>query len=142
MPRHGRDDPHQQAPNRGRRLLPGLFETALEDGEIITKIAFPIPGKAAYAKFRNPASRYALVGVCVVKRGSEVRVAVTGAGSNGVFRWTDAEAALKKRFSSKSLEGVAASAKGLNGDIHADAEYRAHLIGVMARRAVDAAVGK
>ncbi len=90
----------------------GLFETALEDGEIITKIAFPIPGKAAYAKFRNPASRYALVGVCVVKRGSEVRVAVTGAGSNGVFRWADAEAALKKRFSSKSLEGVAASAKG------------------------------
>ncbi len=120
----------------------GLFETALEDGEIITKIAFPIPGKAAYAKFRNPASRYALVGVCVVKRGSEVRVAVTGAGSNGVFRWADAEAALKKRFSSKSLESVAASAKGLNGDIHADAEYRAHLIGVMARRAVDAAVGK
>jgi aerobic carbon-monoxide dehydrogenase medium subunit len=120
----------------------GMFDTALEEGEIITKISFPIPSKSAYAKFPNPASRYALVGVCVAKRGAEVRVAVTGAGANGVFRWTDAEAALKKRFSSKSLEGVAAKAKGLNADIHADADYRAHLIGVMAKRAVDAAAGK
>lgn len=120
----------------------GMFETALADGEIITKISFPMPAKAAYAKFPNPASRYALVGVCVAKRGSEIRVAVTGAGGNGVFRWTEAEAALKSRFASKSLDGVKASAKGLNSDIHADAEYRAHLIGVMAKRAVDKAVGK
>lgn len=120
----------------------GLFETALEEGEIITKVAFPVPGKAAYAKFPNPASRYALVGVCVAKRGSEVRVAVTGAGGSGVFRWTEAEAALRARFASKSLDGLKASAKGLNSDIHADAEYRAHLIGVMAKRAVDKAVGK
>lgn len=120
----------------------GMFDTALEDGELITKISFPMPAKAAYMKFPNPASRYALVGVCVAKRGSEVRVAVTGAGASGVFRWTEAEAALAKRFSSKSLEGIAARAAGLNADIHADAEYRAHLIGVMARRAVDAATGK
>jgi aerobic carbon-monoxide dehydrogenase medium subunit len=120
----------------------GMFDTALEDGEIITKISFPMPGKAAYMKFPNPASRYALVGVCVAKRGAEVRVAVTGAGASGVFRWAEAEAALAKRFSSKSLDGMAAKAAGLNADIHADAEYRAHLIGVMARRAVDAALGK
>ncbi len=120
----------------------GMFDTALEEGEILTKVSFPVPSKAAYAKFPNPASRYALVGVCVAKRGSEVRVAVTGAGASGVFRWPEAEAALSKRFSSKSLEGLMASANGINADIHADAEYRAHLIGVMARRAVDAAVGK
>ncbi len=120
----------------------GMFDTALEEGEVITKVVFPIPGKAAYAKFPNPASRYALVGVCVAKRGPEVRVAVTGAGASGVFRWKEAEEALKRRFSSKSLEGMAASPVGINSDIHADAEYRAHLIGVMARRAVDAAVGK
>lgn len=120
----------------------GMFETALEDGEIITKVSFPMPGKAAYAKFPNPASRYALVGTFVAKRGAEVRVAVTGAGASGVFRWADAEAALKARFASKSLDGVVAKAKGLNSDIHADADYRAHLIGVMTRRAVDKAVGK
>ena len=120
----------------------GMFDTALEEGEIITKVAFPVPAKAAYAKFRNPASRYALVGVFVAKRGSDVRVAVTGAGASGVFRWAAAEEALSRRFSSKSLIGLAASAEGLNSDIHADAEYRAHLIGVMTRRAVDAAVAR
>lgn len=120
----------------------GLFETALEDGEIITKVAFPIPARAGYSKFANPASRYALVGVFVAKRGRETRVAVTGAGGNGVFRWEAAEAALKARFAAKSLDGLKASAEGLNSDIHADAEYRAHLIGVMARRAVDRALGK
>lgn len=120
----------------------GLYDTALDEGEIITRVIFPIPGKAAYAKFPNPASRYALVGVCVAKRGAEVRVAVTGAGASGVFRWTEAEAALKARFGAKALDGLAASAKNLNGDIHADADYRAHLIGVMTRRAVAAAVGK
>jgi carbon-monoxide dehydrogenase medium subunit len=117
----------------------GLFDTALEEGEIITKISFPIPAKAAYVKFRNPASRYALVGVFVAKRGKEVRVAVTGAGSNGVFRHEAAEAALSARFAPKSLEGVSISAKDLNGDIHASADYRAHLIGVLTKRAVAAA---
>lgn len=120
----------------------GLFETALEDGEIITKISFPVPAKAAYAKFRNPASRYALVGVFVAKRANEVRVAVTGAGANGVFRVSAMERALQQRFTAKSLEGVTVSPDGLNSDIHADATYRAHLIGVMARRALQAATGR
>ena len=113
-----------------------LFETALEPDEIITKVSFPIPKKAAYQKFRNLASRFALVGVFVAKRGSEIRVAVTGAGSNGVFRVTAFEEALKKRFSPKSLEGLTIPADGLAGDIHGSAEYRAHLVGVLARRAV------
>jgi carbon-monoxide dehydrogenase medium subunit len=120
----------------------GLFLTALEEGEIVTKIAFPVPSKAAYAKFRNPASRYALAGVFAAKRGSEVRVAVTGASEGGVFRWTEAEEALKKRFAAKSLEGMAPPAAGMISDIHADAAYRAHLVGVMARRAVQAATGR
>jgi aerobic carbon-monoxide dehydrogenase medium subunit len=120
----------------------GLFETALEEGEIVTKVTFPIPQKAAYMKFRNPASRYALVGVFVAKRGSEIRVAVTGAGANGVFRWTEAEEALKKRFAAKSLDGLSHPPTNLNSDIHADAQYRAHLIGVMARRAVQHATGR
>jgi carbon-monoxide dehydrogenase medium subunit len=120
----------------------GIFSTALEEGEIVTKIVFPIPSKAAYAKFRNPASRYALVGVFVAKRASEIRVAVTGAGANGVFRVSAMEEALARRFSPKSLEGITAPADGLNSDIHADAAYRAHLIGVMARRAVQAAANR
>ena len=105
----------------------GMFSTALEPAEIITKISFPLPKKAAYQKFRNQASRYALVGVFVGKRGSEIRVAVTGAGANGVFRVPSFEEALKKRFSPKSLEGLTVSASGLNSDIHGSAEYRAHL---------------
>lgn len=117
----------------------GLFDTALEEGEIITKVSFPIPSKAAYQKFPNPASRYALVGVFVAKKGSSVRVAVTGAGSDGVFRHTKAEEALSSRFHAKSLDGVSLSPKGLNGDIHASADYRAHLIGVLTKRAVAAA---
>jgi carbon-monoxide dehydrogenase medium subunit len=120
----------------------GMFSTALEPAEIITKVSFPIPKKAAYQKFRNQASRYALVGVFVAKRGSEIRVVVTGAGGNGVFRVTAFEEALKKRFSPKSLEGLAVPSEGLNSDIHGSAEYRAHLIGVLARRAVAEAVGK
>ncbi len=120
----------------------GLFETALEDDEIIVRVSFPAASKAAYAKFGNPASRYALVGVFVAKRSSDVRVVVTGAGANGVFRWSQAEAALKTRFAPKSLDGLKVSSAGLNSDIHADADYRAHLIGVMARRAVAMAVGK
>jgi carbon-monoxide dehydrogenase medium subunit len=117
----------------------GLFETALKPGEIITKIVFPVPDKANYQKFRNPASRYAIVGVFVAKFAAGVRVAVTGAGSNGVFRQKDFEAALSKDFSAKAIEGIKQSADHLNSDIHADAAYRAHLIGVMARRAVEAA---
>jgi aerobic carbon-monoxide dehydrogenase medium subunit len=114
----------------------GLFSTVLDEDEIITKIAFPVPGKAAYVKFPNPASRYAIVGVFVAKKGRDVRVAVTGAGSDGVFRHAAMEEALSKRFNAKSLEGVATAASELNGDIHASADYRAHLVGVMARRAV------
>lgn len=117
----------------------GMFETALEPEEIITKVSFPVPKKAAYQKFRNPASRYALVGVFVAKRPSEIRVAVTGAGASGVFRVSSFEEALKKRFSPKSLDGLSVSADGMSSDIHGSAEYRAHLIGVLARRAVAAA---
>ena len=120
----------------------GMFSTALEPSEIITKVSFPVPKKAAYQKFRNQASRFALVGVFVSKRGSEIRVAVTGAGSNGVFRVTAFEEALKKRFSPKSLEGMTIPADGMNSDIHGSAEYRAHLVGVLARRAVAEAIGK
>src|SRR5215475_4739668 len=118
----------------------GLFETALEPDEIVTKVTFPIPKKAAYQKFRNPASRFALVGVFVAKRPSEIRVAVTGAGASGVFRVKSFEEALKKRFSQKVLEGLTVPADGMASDIHGSAEYRAHLIGVLARRAVAAAV--
>ena len=117
----------------------GLFETALETGELITQVSFPIPQKAAYMKFRNPASRYALVGVFVAKTAGGVRVAVTGAGSNGVFRAEAFEAALDRNFSASALDCVSVPASGLNSDIHADADYRAHLIGVMAKRAVEAA---
>lgn len=119
-----------------------MFETALEDGEIITKVSFPLVSKAAYQKFKHPASGFALVGVFVSKRGSNIRVAVTGAGQSGVFRVTEFEEALKKRFSPKSLDGLSVKADGLTSDIHAGAEYRAHLIGVLARRAVAAATGK
>jgi aerobic carbon-monoxide dehydrogenase medium subunit len=117
----------------------GLFETALEAGELITQVSFPIPQRAAYEKFRNPASRYALVGVFVAKTAAGVRVAVTGSGSNGVFRAKEFEAALEKNFSPAGLDGVSMSADGLNSDMHADADYRAHLIGVMAKRAMAAA---
>ena len=116
----------------------GMFETALEPGEIVTSVSFPIPDKAAYMKFPNPASRYAVVGVFVAKSKDGVRVAVTGAGP-AVFRQKDMEAALTKNFSADAIKGVVQKPDGLNADIHASAEYRAHLIGVMARRAVQAA---
>lgn len=116
----------------------GLFETALGETEIVTSVGFPVPEKAAYMKFKNPASRYAIVGVFVAKFGSDVRLAVTGAGSDGVFRVPDMEMALAKDFSPGALEGISIPEEGLNSDIHAAADYRAHLIGVMARRAVEA----
>ena len=114
----------------------GLFSTALQDGEIITRISLPLPAKFAYAKFPNPASRYALVGVAVAQTGGAIRVAVTGAGNNGVFRHPAMEAALGKNWSAAALNGVTADAGKMVSDIHGDAAYRAHLVGVMARRAV------
>src|SRR5882724_11347905 len=113
----------------------GLFETALEDGELITSISFPKVDKAAYMKFPNPASRYAMVGVFVAKTAGGVRVAVTGAGPC-VFRVPEMEAALVKSFTPDAIKDIAIPDDGLNSDIHASAEYRAHLVGVMARRAV------
>ena len=116
----------------------GMFSTALEDGEVVTAVEFPLPKKAGYAKFPNPASRYAMIGVFVADTAGGVRASVTGAGS-GVFRAKDVEAALGKGFASASLNGVKVSAKDISSDLHASAEYRAHLITVMAKRAVDAA---
>jgi carbon-monoxide dehydrogenase medium subunit len=117
----------------------GMFSTALEDGEVVTAVEFPIPKKCGYAKFPNPASLYAMVGVFAAQLADgSARVAVTGAGA-GVFRVADMEAALSKNFAASALNGVSVAAKGLNSDLHASAEYRAHLITVMAKRAVDAA---
>ena len=117
----------------------GMFTTALEAGELITAIEFPICERSNYEKFRNPASRYAMVGVFVAKGSFGVRVAITGAGQNGVFRHTAMEQALTADFSPDAISGITTPSDGLNGDIHASPEYRAHLIGVMARRAVAAA---
>ena len=117
----------------------GMFETALEAGEILTAVHFPIPEKAAYVKFANPASRYALVGVFVARTKSGVRVAVTGAGSNGVFRVPEMESALNANFSADAIGSIKVDASQLSSDMHADAEYRAHLITVLAKRAVAAA---
>ncbi len=114
----------------------GMFSTALQPGELITSVSFPIPARAAYEKFRNPASRYAIVGVFVANGPAGVRVAVTGAGQGGVFRHKAFEAALTKNWSAAALDGITTPADGLNSDIHASAEYRAHLIGVMAKRAL------
>jgi carbon-monoxide dehydrogenase medium subunit len=114
----------------------GLFETALEEGEIITAVRFTAPEKAGYEKFRNPASLYAIAGVFVARTGAGVRVAVTGAGENGVFRQGEMEAALAKSFDPTAVAGISVSADGLMSDIHASAEYRANLVKVMAKRAV------
>jgi carbon-monoxide dehydrogenase medium subunit len=119
----------------GETFFTGMFETALEPGEIITRIAFPVADKAAYEKFRNPASRYAMVGVFVAKSSAGVRVAVTGAAPS-VFRQAEMEAALAKSFRPDAVAGIKVSADGLNADMHATAEYRAHLVTVMAKRAV------
>ena len=106
---------------------------------LFRSVSFPLAKKAAYQKFKHPASGFALVGVFVSKRSSDIRVAVTGAGASGVFRVKSFEEALKKRFSPKSIEGMSVPATGMNSDIHGSAEYRAHLIGVLARRALAAA---
>lgn len=117
----------------------GMFETALEDGEIITEVRFPVPEKANYQKFVQPASRFALVGVFVAKFADGVRVAVTGASSNGVFRWAEAEAALSADFSKAAVEGLSAPAGDMISDLHGSGDYRAHLVKVMTGRAVAAA---
>jgi aerobic carbon-monoxide dehydrogenase medium subunit len=114
----------------------GMFTTALEPGEIITAIELPVPEKSAYEKFRNPASRYAIVGVFVAKFPSGVRLAITGAGQGGVFRHTAMETALSGNFSPDAIANIVTPADDLNSDIHASAEYRAHLIGVISKRAV------
>lgn len=116
----------------------GLFETALEETEVVTAVRFPIPTRAGYAKFPNPASRYAVVGVLVCEGSGATRVAVTGAGAS-VFRVAEMEKALAGDFSPQALEGISVPATGLNSDIHASDEYRAHLVTVMAKRAVQAA---
>lgn len=116
----------------------GMFTTALDADEILTAIEFPIVDKAGYAKMKNPASRYVMAGVFVSKAGGAVRVAVNGAGPC-VFRQADMEKALAANWSADAVAGVKQSADGLNGDIHGSAEYRAHLVGVMAKRAVAAA---
>jgi carbon-monoxide dehydrogenase medium subunit len=113
----------------------GMFSTLLDPGELITEISFPIPERAAYQKFPNPASRYAMVGVFVAKTKSGARVAVTGAGPC-VFRVDAMEAALSKSFTPDAVAKIAIPADGLNSDIHGSAEYRAHLVTVMAKRAV------
>ena len=117
----------------------GMFETALGEAEIVTAVAFPIPARAAYAKFPNPASRYAVAGVFVAAGAGGVRVAVTGAGPS-VFRAPEMEEALARRFAPESVAAVSIPPDGLNADIHASAEYRAHLVTVMAKRAVAAAL--
>lgn len=117
----------------------GMFTTALNEDEIVKHVSFPIPQRAAYAKFKNPASRYALVGVFVAKGPAGVRVAVTGAGPC-VFRLTEIEAALSRDFSPAAIARLSLPSDELNSDIHASADYRAHLVIVMAKRAVQAAI--
>lgn len=123
---------------KGDDFFKGLFTTALGDGEIVVSVSFPVPDKAAYVKFPQPASRFALVGVFVAKTGGAVRVAVTGAGPS-VFRLPGMENALAKSFAPAAIEGIAIETQHLNEDIHASRAYRAHLVNVIARRAVVAA---
>lgn len=117
----------------------GMFTTALEEGEIVTEVRFPVPEVANYQKFVQPASRFALVGVFVAKFANGVRVAITGASNDGVFRWAEAEAALSADFSPSALDGLTLSGDDMISDLHGTGAYRAHLCGVMAKRAVAAA---
>lgn len=117
----------------------GMFTTALNDGEIVTEVKFPVPEVANYQKFVQPASRFAMVGVFVAKFADGVRVAVTGASEEGVFRWSEAEAALSSNFSAAALDGLSVSADGMMTDLHGSGAYRAHLIKVLTGRAVSAA---
>jgi carbon-monoxide dehydrogenase medium subunit len=119
----------------------GMFATALGDGELITAISFPVPQRAAYMKFKQPASRFAMVGVFVAQFASGVRVAITGASSNGVFRHAGLEKALSASFTPQAAAAVKIDAAGLNEDIHGSAAYRANLIGVQTQRAVAKALG-
>ncbi len=114
----------------------GMFETALEDGELITEVRFPIPQAARYEKFIQVASRFPLVAVFVAKFGDGVRVAVTGASEAGVFRWTEAEQNLSSDFSAEAIRELTTPSDGMIGDLHGSAEYRAHLVSVVTRRAV------
>ncbi|WP_335947032.1 MULTISPECIES: FAD binding domain-containing protein [Salipiger] len=117
----------------------GMFTTALEEGEIVTAVKFPVPEAAAYIKFEQPASRFALVGVFVAKYADGVRVAVTGASEDGVFRWSEAESALSSNFGADALDGLSLSGDGMISDLHGSGDYRAHLIAVLTKRAVKAA---
>jgi len=122
------------------KFFKGLYETALEPGELITSVAFPAPKRAAYMKFKNPASRFAIVGVFVADfGGGKVRVGVTGAGPSA-FRQAEMEKALSAKFAPDAVAGIKVKPDGLNNDLHASPEYRAHLITVMAKRAVEAAL--
>jgi len=129
--------------NKGKheadKFFKGMFETALKPGEIITAVSFQAPKRAAYMKFKNQASRFAIVGVFVADFGGTVRVAVTGAGPS-VFRQADMEKALAAKFAPESVANIKQKQDGLNSDMHASAEYRAHLVTVMAKRAVEAAL--
>lgn len=117
----------------------GMFETALEEGEIITEVRMPVPEASNYQKFEQPASRFALVGVFVAKYASGVRVAVTGASEGGVFRWSEAEAALGDNFSADALSGLSIATDDMIQDLHGSKAYRAHMVKVMTSRAVTAA---
>ncbi|WP_062111459.1 FAD binding domain-containing protein [Aureimonas sp. AU40] len=114
----------------------GLFETALSEGGIVKAVRFEAPDASAYEKFRNPASRYAMCGVYVSRRGGDARVAVTGAGSNGAFRWKAAEAALSARFEPEAVDGLTVPEGDMIGDLHGSSEYRAALVPVVTKRAV------
>lgn len=114
----------------------GLFTTALDEGELITAVRFPVPQDCRYEKFHQPASRFPLVASFVARTSDGIRVAITGAGGDGVFRWSDAEAALAEDFSAEALDGLRVDADDMIDDIHGSADYRAHLVGVMTRRAV------
>ena len=116
-----------------------MFSTALDEGEIVTEVRFPVPEVANYQKFVQPASRFALVGVFVAKFANGVRIAVTGASEEGVFRWTEAEAALSADFSAEALSDLTVPADGMIADLHGSPAYRAHLVKVMTGRAVGAA---